>query len=144
MLKVLSFLGYLAMAGGLVTLFALGAFFSTAPLVIAVQAAAVLLFAWARITFGWRSFHFTANPTKGGLVRNGPYRYIRHPIYTAVCVFAWAGIVAHWSWAAGACGAVVLSGAVVRIFAEERLVTARYPEYSDYATQTWRMIPYVF
>jgi protein-S-isoprenylcysteine O-methyltransferase Ste14 len=41
----------------------------------------------ARVTFGRRSFHAAANPTAGGLVTTGPYRLIRHPIYTAACLF---------------------------------------------------------
>jgi protein-S-isoprenylcysteine O-methyltransferase Ste14 len=40
--------------------------------------------------------------------------------------------------------ALVLASAVMRIFCEEALVTARYPEYAQYAATTWRMIPYVY
>jgi protein-S-isoprenylcysteine O-methyltransferase Ste14 len=36
--------------------------------------------ATARVTFGGRSFHVGANPTEGGLVTKGPYRFVRHPI----------------------------------------------------------------
>src|SRR6266516_2249539 len=74
------------------------ALFSTSAIVIALQIAAVLLFLWARITFGRRSFHLAANPTEGGLVTTGPYRHIRHPIYTALCLFTGAGAAAHLSW----------------------------------------------
>jgi protein-S-isoprenylcysteine O-methyltransferase Ste14 len=105
---------------------------------------AVLLFFWARITFGRRSFHAVANPTEGGLVTNGPYRYIRHPIYTAICLFTWAGVAGHWGLSAGLCGVVILAGAVIRILCEEKLVTSRYPEYAAYATKTWRMVPFVY
>jgi protein-S-isoprenylcysteine O-methyltransferase Ste14 len=33
---------------------------------------------------------------------------------------------------------------MLRIFCEETLVAARYPEYAQYKATTWRMIPYVF
>jgi protein-S-isoprenylcysteine O-methyltransferase Ste14 len=33
---------------------------------------------------------------------------------------------------------------MLRIFCEEVLVTARYPEYRQYAATSRRMIPYVF
>ena len=144
MLKSLSITGYLAMVGGLVALLAMRSLLSLSPLVILVQAAALLLFLWARVTFGRRSFHVRADPTEGGLVTAGPYRYIRHPIYSAMCLMIWAGVIAHWSWRAAFCGVVVLGGAVARIFCEEKLVAARYPEYGQYAATTWRMIPYVF
>jgi protein-S-isoprenylcysteine O-methyltransferase Ste14 len=39
---------------------------------------------------------------------------------------------------------MVLGSAVLRIFCEEALVAARYPEYAHYKTTTWRMLPYVY
>jgi len=108
------------------------------------QVVALLLGIWARVTFGRRSYHVAANPTEGGLVTWGPYRYIRHPIYTAVCLATLAGVGAHWSWKTGVCGGVVVGSLVMRIFCEERLLSARYPEHEQYASRTWRMIPYVY
>jgi protein-S-isoprenylcysteine O-methyltransferase Ste14 len=144
MLKPLSILGYIGMVGGLLGLLALRNLFSASPLVITLQAVALVLMLWARVTFGRRSFHFAANPTQGGLVTSGPYRYIRHPIYTAICLFTGAGVAAHWSWSSGLCGGLILAGAVLRIYCEEALVAARYPEYVQYKARTWRMIPYVY
>jgi protein-S-isoprenylcysteine O-methyltransferase Ste14 len=144
MLKFLSIIGYVGMAGGIITLIATGNLLSVSPLVIAVQVVGVALLLWARLVFRRRSFHLAANPTEGGLVTSGPYRYIRHPIYTAVCVFSGAGAVAHWSWAGALLGGLVVGSALLRVFCEEVLVTARYPEYRQYAATTWRMIPYLF
>ena len=144
MLKGLSILGYAGMVGGLLGQLAARSVFSASPAVITVQAGAVLLMLWARRTFGRRSFHLAANPTEGGLVTNGLYRYIRHPIYAAVCLFIGAGAAAHWSWSAGLSSGLVLAGAVLRIFCEEPLVAARYPQYAQYKAATWRMIPYVY
>jgi len=61
-----------------------------------------------------------------------------------VSVFSVAGAVAHWSWGSGLLGGLVVGSALLRIFCEEVLITARYPEYPQYAATTWRMIPYVF
>jgi protein-S-isoprenylcysteine O-methyltransferase Ste14 len=144
MLKAISVLGLLFMVGGLLGLLAIKDLFSPSPIIIALQAAAVLLMIWARITFGRRSFHAVANPTGGGLVTNGAYRHIRHPIYASVCLFTWAGGAGQWSWIAGLCDGLILAGAVMRIMCEEKLVTARYPEYTAYAAKTWRMIPFVY
>ena len=145
MLKTLSLIGYLGMLGGLLGLLLTRTLFSSSPIVISLQVLALLLFLWARITFGRRSFHVVADPTAGGLVTDGPYRFIRHPIYAAFCLFISAGVAAHyWSWSAALCGGLILGSAVMRIFCEESLVTARYPEYARYSATTWRMIPYVF
>ena len=108
MLKSVSITGYIGMISGLLGLVATRSLFSSSPFVISLQVVALLLFFWARVTFGRRSYHVVANPTEGGLVTNGPYRYIRHPIYAAFCLFSWAGVVAHWSWSSGLCGGLIL------------------------------------
>ena len=144
MLKTLSTLGYFGMTGSLIVLLVMRNLFSSSLLVITLQVMAILLFLWARFTFGRRSYHVVANPTEGGLVTGGPYRYIRHPIYAAMCLFALAAVAGHSSWSAGLCGALVLASAVIRIRCEETLVAARYPEYAQYTAKTWRMIPFVY
>lgn len=144
MLKVLSIAAFLVMVAGIIGLGETGALFSPSPLVIGAQCAAVALMIWARVTLGRRSFHPGANPTAGGLVTSGPYHFIRHPIYTAACVFVGAGVLAHWSVVAAGCGALVFLGALARILCEERLIVADYPGYLEYSRVTKRMAPYVF
>src|SRR5690242_16713032 len=97
MLKIASLLGLLVMFVALVGLYLTGNLLSLQPLNITLQVLAVALMIWARVAFGGRSFHASADPTDGGLVTTGPYRYIRHPIYTAACLFGLGGIVAHLS-----------------------------------------------
>jgi len=142
--KALSIVGYLAMVGGLLGLIALKSLFSPSPVVIGVQLAAVALIIWARVTFGRRSFHLAANPTEGGLVTTGPYRYIRHPIYTAVCLFVTAGALAHLSLGAALLCGLIWASSIARMLCEECLVSVRYPEYQQYAATTARMFPHVF
>lgn len=144
MLASLSLLGLLAMGCGLVGLFLTGHLFSTSPWVIAPQLAAVALMIWSRLTFGVRSFHASATPTSGGIVSSGPYRFIRHPIYTARCLFALAGAAGHPTTGGWLLWATVLVGALMRMLPEEDLLRKRYPEYVEYARRTRRMIPYLF
>jgi protein-S-isoprenylcysteine O-methyltransferase Ste14 len=101
------------------------------PAGVTAQVAAVALMLWARLTFGLRSFHFAANPTPGGLVTTGPYRYWRHPIYAAILLFVWAGVLsADRSAAALALAALATLATLVRIAAEERLLASTFPEYA--------------
>ena len=143
-MRTLSLAGLMLMVAGIAGLFYEHALFSPAPLAIAVQAAAIALMIWARITFGRRSFHAAADPTSGGLVTTGPYHFIRHPIYSAATLFCWAGALAHPTARALGCGVLVLIGAFLRMRSEETLVVQRYPEYREYAQRTRRMLPYVF
>ena len=119
------------------------ALFATRPGLVVVQVLAVILVLWARLTFGMRSLHVAANPTGGGLVTTGPYRFVRHPIYAAILFFVWADIASHTTVLAVGLGILVSAATAVRIVAEEHLVTARYPEYVAYAARTKRLIPFL-
>jgi len=143
-MRNISIAALLLMALSLARLAVCGAFFSSQPIAIMAEVAAVALMAWARLTFGQRSFRASADPATGGLVTTGPYRYIRHPIYTAACLFGWAGILANWSPINALLGVLLFAGAVARMLCEERLITEQYPEYRAYAQATRRMVPYVF
>jgi protein-S-isoprenylcysteine O-methyltransferase Ste14 len=131
------------MVAGVVGLWKTGTLLSPRPAAIALQAIAAVLFVWGRATFGLRSFHPAANPTEGGLVTTGPYRWMRHPIYAAILLFAGAGAVARPS-AGSLFFLLVAAGAAVRIAAEETLLVERYPEYRDYVRRTKRLIPLLF
>jgi protein-S-isoprenylcysteine O-methyltransferase Ste14 len=144
MLKTASILGLLVMIAALVSLYAIGALISLQPIAIILQVFAVALMVWARVTFGSRSFHASADPTAGGLVTTGPYRYIRHPIYTAACLFGWGGVITHWSKLSATLGVLLIGGGLVRVFCEEQLLAQSYPEYLVYKKGTKRMLPYVF
>ena len=144
MLKALSLVFLLIMIVAMALLYRAHALLSPSPFVIAAQVAAFALMLWARATFGGRSFHGAADPTAGGLVTTGRYRYLRHPIYTAAILFGWAGVLSHWNTTSIMLGVLLLAGAFGRMGCEETLVARTYPEYKDYAKRTKRMVPFVF
>ncbi|MCE9620049.1 MAG: isoprenylcysteine carboxylmethyltransferase family protein [Planctomycetes bacterium] len=141
---MVSIIGLLLMVGGLAGLILTDSILTSNPVAIACQALAVALMIWARITFGSRSFHAAANPTAGGLVTTGPYGLIRHPIYTAVCLFGVACVLSHWSPQSAAFGALLLAGSFARMLCEETLLVKTYPEYIEYMKKVKRMVPHVF
>lgn len=120
-----------------------GSLLATGLVGATLQVAALVVVLWARFTFGFRSFHFAANPTQGRLVTSGPYRYVRNPIYSAAWLFIWVGAASHWSVENAALAVAIAFMLVVRIGCEEKLLRAAYPEYDEYAKRTKRLIPFV-
>jgi protein-S-isoprenylcysteine O-methyltransferase Ste14 len=143
-LRALSVLAFVAMVAGIAGLLYYQALFARHPLVMVLQAAAFVLMIAARITFGRRSFHASADPTAGGIVTTGPYAYFRHPIYAAVIYFIWAGALDHFSWRVLACAELVTAGAFTRMHIEEHLLVRKYPEYRAYKARVRRIVPYVY
>jgi protein-S-isoprenylcysteine O-methyltransferase Ste14 len=137
-------IGFVILVLAVVGLLAQRSLFGRPGLAVLVQLAAVALMIWARVAFGRRSFHASAEPTEGGLVTSGPYRYLRHPIYASILWFAAAGALSHVSTASLLLLALACVGAWLRIAAEERLLREMYPEYAEYAARTKRVIPYVW
>jgi protein-S-isoprenylcysteine O-methyltransferase Ste14 len=141
---IASALPLLLIVAAIVLLGATGNLFSSSPFAIAAQAAAVALSVWARISFRKGEFRVTAAPGGTSIIRSGPYRFIRHPMYAAALLFVWAAVASHpstWTIAIGVAGTALV---IARVFAEERLLRATYPEYLDYSRSTKALIPYVF
>lgn len=143
-IRLLSVGGYAAMVSGLLGLILVRSLLAPRLAVVLVQLGAFAVMVWARVTFGRRSFHLAANPTEGVLVTTGPYRYLRHPIYAAVCWFVWAGALGNLSPVSTTLALLVTAGAVTRLLCEEHLLVEKYPEYRDYAARTPRLIPFLF
>ncbi len=77
------------------------------------------------------------------LIITGPYRFIRHPMYSSL-VLVISGIAL---WHNHAVNYVGLAGVIVAVFLkarkEEDLLLERYPEYEQYIKKTTGFIPFV-
>lgn len=142
-LRLLSLSGFGLLVVVIILLLFNGSLVANNNLFIGIQVIAVLLLLWARITFGRRSFHAGADPTEGGLVQSGPYRYIRHPIYASILYFVVAGVLSHISVLTIGLALVAIAAVGMRVYSEEVLLVGRYPEYKEYAAHTKRFIPFI-
>lgn len=143
-LKTASIFAYLVAVAGVLFLLEKKYLISTNIVAASVQALAVILMIWGRVTFGFRSFHAAANTTKGKLVVNGPYRWLRHPIYASIIYFFWASFAAYPHIETLVAVLLINIGLVTRMLLEEKSLYATYPEYAEYAKKTKRVIPFLF
>ncbi len=93
-----------------------------------------------------RPGNFNVHPTphqSGQLVDHGPYRWIRHPMYTAVLLFGAAMAAAISSVNAWLLW-ILLAGALLsKALLEERWMTQKHPAYAAYRARTRRFVPYL-
>lgn len=77
-------------------------------------------------------------PADRGLVTSGPYRRVRHPMYTFEIVFCLGYWLANPGWLNGVVWLLLVTIQVARALREERAIEG----YAEYAVQVrWRFIP---
>ena len=100
----------------------------------------------------WARFHLGANwsgritiKVDHRLIRSGPYRRLRHPIYTGILtMYAGTAVVTGtWLAAAGLAMAAIAYWRKVRL-EEASLTEAFGAEYQAYRGQTWALMPGLF
>ena len=99
---------------------------------------------WARLHIGRNWGAPMTRKDEPELVTTGPYRFVRHPIYSGILV-AGAGTAVGLSWvwllAVGLAGVYFLYSAMV----EERYLTERFPDtYPSYKRSTKMLVPFLF
>ncbi len=120
-----------------------GHLLSTSPFIITAQVAAIALSAWARRSFQRGQFSIHLEPKEGPRLSTGPYQYIRHPMYAAALLLLWSSVLGHWSLIPVTIGLIVTSVVTVRIVTEEQFLRDHFPDYSEYAHKTKRLIPFL-
>jgi len=97
--------------------------------------------AWAKLVLR-RSFGVA--PANRGIKLTGPYRYVRHPMYAGYLLVHVGVMILMFSPINMVIYAIGWWAQILRIRAEERLLS-QDPEYAAYMTTVrWRLIPGVF
>ncbi len=78
------------------------------------------------------------------IVKSGPYRLARHPIYTGLLVGICAVVMVRGTLAAAVALVLFLIGFTRKILGEERLLTAEFgDEYRQYQKQVKALVPFL-
>jgi len=79
------------------------------------------------------------------VVTTGPYRVIRHPMYTAICLMGVGIPLALGSWWALVPGGLLIVTFILRTNQEDRFLLANLSGYAEYAQRTrYRLVPGVW
>lgn len=115
---------------------------------------------WVGVAFGigsvallaWSDHHLGRNfspilriRNEHTLVQTGPYRWVRHPIYTSGMLFVIAMLLVSSNWFVGLCWSSLLVLYVQRVSREEAMMLEQFGEqYRDYMQKSGRLIPRIF
>jgi protein-S-isoprenylcysteine O-methyltransferase Ste14 len=75
------------------------------------------------------------------LVRSGPYRWVRHPMYLAHFVIFLCVMLLRFSPVTLALYVVFIAGQIARALIEERKLLETFPEYAEYRSRTGMFLP---
>jgi protein-S-isoprenylcysteine O-methyltransferase Ste14 len=109
-----------------------------------VMSLGVLLGLWAIATMRLRVNIFPDVQDDQQLFTSGPYKYLRHPMYTAVLlvtlawVMNWVNVLSLTLWL------LLLTNLILKLNYEERLLQAKFKSYKSYMQRTKRLIPFVY
>lgn len=111
---------------------------------VAVTAVGLGFSVWARRLLG-RNWSATVTlKTDHELIQAGPYRWIRHPIYTGILLGFLGSAMARDEWRAVAAVVLVIIALWRKLRMEERWLSELFGErYARYRERTWALIPYL-
>ena len=119
--------------------------YSLVILGIVVEAASIALAIWARRHLGRNWSAAVRIGEDHELVRTGPYRFLRHPIYTGVL-----GMVLGLALAYGQYHALIALGMLILAYIrksrlEDDILKKTFgAEYDDYRKHSWGLIPLIY
>lgn len=106
---------------------------------------AMVLGLWAIFSMNRQTLSVLPNARPGAsLTMKGPYRLLRHPMYTAVFEFLLALLINDFSWARLVVFGAVCVSLLAKVRIEERILTMKYPDYEEYKKSTKKLIPFVY
>jgi protein-S-isoprenylcysteine O-methyltransferase Ste14 len=122
-----------------------GPLFPASPILIFIELAGLTLGIWAILAMGIGNFNISPEIKEGSLfVQRGPYKVIRHPMYTSLLLITLPLVIALPSPQRWIYWLVLLIDLVLKLTHEEKLLIATHPQYASYRRVTARLIPFLF
>ena len=99
---------------------------------------------WAVVAMNLRNLHVLPEVHPDStLVIHGPYRYIRHPMYTTLLLVTLALVLDAYSLERLLMWMLLLGDLWIKLRYEEQLLTLHFQDYQEYQQRTKRLIPYL-
>ncbi len=131
--------------GSLFILIASGPLFSLRNFIFLLESFSVILALWAIFIMQASKLNIFPDLREGSiLIKKGPYRVIRHPMYLAVILFALSLLLMRFNGIRLLTFLVLVVDLMVKIEYEEKLLANDLPGYSNYQKETYKLIPALY
>jgi protein-S-isoprenylcysteine O-methyltransferase Ste14 len=111
----------------------------------AMTIAGLLFSVWARFVLGRNWSGFVTLKQDHQLVTTGPYRFVRHPLYTGFLTAVLGTAITVGTGDSLVGFVIVLVGYLVKLAREEKLMIEQFGEqYVQYKKQVATLVPYIF
>lgn len=111
---------------------------------IVATAFGIMVLLWSAYSLGRSLTPFPRPLDHGTLVTKGPYRVVRHPIYSGILLMLLGLALATGSLMRLVIVAILLVFFDLKSRSEERWLQERYPEYDHYRTKVKKLIPWLY
>ncbi len=126
--------------------FLTGSIWAHSPLGLAIEGLGIGLGVWAIVVMKWSQLSVFPEPRSDGkLLKTGPYRILRHPMYTAVLLVCGSLAFDRLDEAGFAVYALLVFNQLMKLRFEEKLLLKHYGEgYATYMEETYAILPYIY
>ena len=105
----------------------------------------ILLWAWAIFTMKWSRLSMQPDvSTHAQLLTRGPFRLIRHPMYSGLALFLLGCVFSPFLWSRVAAWSVLAAVLVCKAWLEEQHLLEQFSDYAEYQNRTKRFVPFLF
>lgn len=105
----------------------------------------IILALWAIITMQKSKLKISPVPSADAtLVTNGPYRFIRHPMYTAILLGSSGLLIHHFTLIRLVIVVALAIVLFIKLTWEEKMLSEKFKDYNEYMKHTKRILPFIF
>ncbi len=130
---------------GLLVIILTGTFFARNTLLLIIEILGIILAVWALVSMKFSNLNIYPDIKKNSkLVKAGPYKLIRHPMYTSIIVAVLPLIIDQFSILRLIAYLVICIDLIIKLNYEETMLKLHFKDYNTYCKNTYRIIPYVY
>ena len=112
---------------------------------LAIELFGLGLGVWAILAMGTGNFNITPNiKANSEFIVSGPYKYIRHPMYSSLLLATLPLIINSMSVFRTTVWLVLLIDLLLKLNYEEKLLIDAVQDYSKYRKATFRIVPFLY